>query len=99
MGKPRTYDDLEELGAKKSVSTWLSGLAEGESRRGSLYRFARYVMWCQKERRKTGRPAGMGLGMPEWHQQDPNHARPNPKEILSSTVDTGTVSTYHKPRI
>jgi hypothetical protein len=48
-GKPRVYDDLEDLAAKKCVSTWLAGLSEGESRRGSLYRFARYVRWCKKE--------------------------------------------------
>jgi hypothetical protein len=49
MGKPRIYSDLEELAAKKTVSDWLSGLAEGESRRGSLYRLARYAQWRKNE--------------------------------------------------
>jgi hypothetical protein len=53
MGKPRKYDDLAGLAAKRTAATWLAGLAEGESRRGSLYRFARYVRWC----RKGGKPA------------------------------------------
>jgi hypothetical protein len=49
MGKPRVYGDIEGLAATKTVSDWLSGLAEGESRRGSLYRLARYARWRKKE--------------------------------------------------
>ncbi len=45
----RKYDDIEAILAKKSVSTWLESLAEGQSRRNATYNIARYLRWRRKK--------------------------------------------------
>lgn len=48
-GRPRIYDDIDPLSEKPSVKKWLSALAEGDSRRASLYSLARYLRHLKDE--------------------------------------------------
>ena len=47
--EPRLYHDLEEIGAKQTVSTWLGSLTEGQSRKNAIYSIARYLRWREKK--------------------------------------------------
>jgi hypothetical protein len=48
-GRKKVYDDVEPLGQKQTVSTWLQGLKEGTHRKSALYNLARYLRWRKKK--------------------------------------------------
>jgi hypothetical protein len=48
-GRPKVYDDLEELRRKDSVRAWQRGLKEGAGRKAAFYHLGRYIRWRREK--------------------------------------------------
>jgi hypothetical protein len=48
-GRPKVYDDLEELRRKDSVRAWQRGLKEGAGRKSAFYHLGRYIRWRREK--------------------------------------------------